>query len=238
MDYHVFKTMLNNFFARYVGGNNRSSFFDIKQTYPSLNQLTEHCSLIKKEFNVAYQFNPQMPLYHEIDPGENKISNTTEKRWKVFMLYLLGYKPQQNRNYCPETCKLLDSIPNLVQAFFSVLEPGKSIPPHEGPYLGYLRYHLGIQVPTLNPPSITVNSQEYTWREGEAVLFDDSWTHSVTNHSSEMRVVLIVDVLRPLPKLPHMINKIMTGLLARYTYGRNVMNRIKGYKAPDVPLIT
>lgn len=238
MDYHVFKTMLNNYFSRHVGGNNRPSFFDIQQTYPSLNELTKNYSLIKNEFHSAYQVNPEIPLYHEIDPGEKEISATTAKRWKVFMLYLLGHKPQENRSLCPETCKLLDGIPNLIQAFFSVLEPGKSIPPHEGPYLGYLRYHLGIQVPKTNPPCIFVDSQPYTWREGEAVLFDDTWTHSVVNTSDEMRVVLIIDVMRPMPAVPHFINKIMTGVVARYTYGRNVMNRIRGYKAPDVPLIT
>lgn len=237
MGYRAFKNRLNNYFAGYVGGDNRPSFFDIKQTFPSLNTLTENYSAIKNEFNVAYQANPDMPLYHEIDPGEKEISNTTANRWKVFMLYLLGHKPQENRKFCPQTCQLLDGIPNMIQAFFSVLEPGKSIPPHKGPYLGYLRYHLGIQVPKVNPPSIIVNNQEYTWQEGEAVLFDDSWTHAVVNNSPEMRVVLIVDVLRPLPTVPHLINKTMTGLLARYTYGRNVMKRMRGHKVADAPII-
>jgi aspartyl/asparaginyl beta-hydroxylase (cupin superfamily) len=213
-------------------------FFDIQKTYPTLNQLAANFSVIKKEFEQIYHQNPNMPLYHEIDPGENEISNTTEKSWKVFMLYLLGYKPKANRESCPQTCRILDTIPNLVQAFFSVLEPGKSIPLHEGPYLGYLRYHLGMQVPKQDPPRLYVNSQEYIWKEGEGVLFDDSWPHAVVNNSQEMRVVLIVDVLRPMPKIPTLINKIMTGLLARYTYGRRVMGRIKGYRIDDAPVIT
>jgi aspartyl/asparaginyl beta-hydroxylase (cupin superfamily) len=32
----------------------------------------------------------------------------------------------------------------MVQAFFSILDPGKSVPENEGPYLGYLRYNLGL----------------------------------------------------------------------------------------------
>ena len=47
---------------------------------------------------------------------------------------------------------LVAGIPNLFQAFFSILEPGKSIPAHEGPYCGYLRYHLGLIVPEESPP--------------------------------------------------------------------------------------
>lgn len=238
MDYHVFKSMLNRYYAKYVGGEERPTFFDINKTYPTLNTLTQNFVTIKAEFEKAYRTQPDMPKYHEIDPGESEISNTTASNWKVFMLYLLGHKPKTNRELCPTTCQLLDKIPNLVQAFFSVLEPGKSIPLHEGPYLGYLRYHLGIQVPAQDPPRIYVNSKEYIWQEGDAVMFDDSWPHEVTNNSKEVRAVLIVDVLRPMPKIPSLINKFLTSLLGRYTYGRRVINRVKGYKVADVPVIT
>jgi aspartate beta-hydroxylase len=238
MDYHVFKSYLNRYYSKHVGGQQREVFFNIKNTFPTLNQLSENYPAIKREFDQIFQQNPNMPLYHEIDPGEKEISSTTEKNWKVFMLYLLGHKPKTNRNACPETCHILDNIPGLVQAFFSVLEPGKSIPLHEGPYLGYLRYHLGIQIPKENPPRLYVNGQEYIWQEGKGLLFDDSWPHSVVNISQEVRVVLIVDVLRPMPFVPTFVNKLMTGLLAKYTYGRRVMGRIKGYTLDDKPIIT
>lgn len=238
MDYHGFKSILNQYYARHVGGKQRETFFDIDKTYPALNNLTKNCDIIQEEFRTAYHSQPNMPLYHEIDPGESEISNTTENHWKVFMLYLLGHKPKNNRESCPETCRLLESIPNVIQAFFSILEPGKSIPEHEGPYLGYLRYHLGIKVPAKNPPRLYVNSQEYIWREGEGVLFDDSWPHSVTNNCEELRAVLIVDILRPMPALPTLLNKLITSVLARYTYGRRVMAKVKGYQIKDQPLIT
>lgn len=237
MDYHVFKTLLNNYFLRHIGGNKRATFFNIKQTYPALNDITHNYSVIKTEFDTLLQSRPVLPLYHEIDPGEEQISKTTDKDWKVFMLYLLGHKPAANRQLCPQTCQLIDKIPNLIQAFFSILEPGKNIPLHEGPYLGYLRYHLGIKIPISNPPTLIVNSKEYTWREGEGVLFDDSWPHAVVNLSQDYRVVLIIDVLRPMPWLPTLLNKVVTGLLARYTYGSRVIKRVKGYQVSDKPLI-
>jgi aspartate beta-hydroxylase len=237
MDYHVFKSALNKYLLRQVGGDKRPTFFNVNEICPSLAAITQNFPVIKQEFQRAYENQPNMPLYHEIDPGEAEISNSTTKSWKVFMLYLLGHKPEANRTFCPETCRLLDNIPNLIQAFFSVLEPGKSIPLHEGPYLGYLRYHLGIQVPVENPPTLLVNNQPYTWREGEGVLFDDSWPHAVTNQCKELRVVLILDILRPMNTVPSLINKMMTGLLARYTYGRRVMNRLKGHQVAEQPLI-
>ena len=238
MDYHVFKSMLNNYYSRHIGGDKRPVYFDINAAFPTLNQITQNSAKIKSEFDRVYQTQPNMPEYHEIDPGEAEISNTTAKKWKVFMLYLLGHKPQENRALCPETCRVLEGIPNLLQAFFSILEPGKSIPLHNGPYLGYLRYHLGLHVPRENPPSIYVNSQKYTWREGEGVLFDDTWPHEVRNESQDFRAVLIVDVLRPMPFGPNLLNKLVTNLIARYTYGRRVINKIKRLKVNDEPLIT
>jgi aspartate beta-hydroxylase len=237
MDYHIFKSLLNRYYARCVGGKERPVFFDIDATYPALNQITENYPKIKEEFKKIYQSKLDMPLYHEIDPGEAEISSVTEKNWKVFMLYLLGYKPKANCGLCPETCRVLDSIPNLMQAFFSILEPGKSIPLHEGPYLGYLRYHLGLHVPEINPPRFYVNSQEYVWQSGKAVLFDDSWPHAVENESQDYRAVLIVDVLRPMPQIPSLVNKLITGVIARYTYGRRVINKVKGLELNDTPIM-
>lgn len=238
MDYHIFKSLLNRYFARHVGGSKRPVFFDIDATFPELNYITQNFAAIKKEFEKVYHLQPDMPEYHEIDPGEAAISNTTGKRWKVFMLYLLGHKPEENRELCTQTCRALERVPNLLQAFFSILEPGKSIPLHEGPYLGYLRYHLALRVPEKNPPRLYVNSQEYIWQAGKAVLFDDSWPHAVENESQEHRAVLIIDVLRPMPFLPTFLNKAVTNLVARYTYGRRVMARIKGYKPNDAPVIS
>lgn len=237
MDYHYFKAKLNRFYERYVGYNNRPTFFDIEKTEPALNNITNNCSAIKKEFENVLAHKPNLPRYHDIDPGEEDISNACEKKWSVYMLHLLGYELQEANTLCPTLCKLLKEIPHLTQAFFSILEPGKSIPLHEGPYLGYLRYHLGLHVPKNEPPQIIVNKQPYTWREGEAVLFDDSWPHEVNNQSSDYRAVLIIDILRPMPLLPHLINQFTTNVIARHTYGRKVINSALQYGGEIKPLL-
>ncbi|HEX5527965.1 MAG TPA: aspartyl/asparaginyl beta-hydroxylase domain-containing protein [Methylomirabilota bacterium] len=90
------------------------------------------------------------------------------------------------------------------------------MPAHDGPYLGYLRYHLALLVPSVDPPSMRVNDQLHTWQEGRSILFDDSWNHQVYNTSRERRVVLIVDVLRMAWPL-HAINWLVTRVLARYS---------------------
>jgi len=228
LDYHIFKGAVNGYLSLYTGGKERPAYFDIAKTVPALDTLTKGFPVIKAELDAALREKPRFRRYQDVDPGEAKITGTdTAKNWKVFMLYLLGHKPEGNRSLCPQTCALLDKVPGLIQAFFSVLDPGKSVPAHEGPYYGYLRYHLALQVPTESPPKLVVAGQDHVWREGEAVLFDDSHTHEVVNHSPGTRVVLIVDVRRPMPLLPSLLNKFVTDVVARHTYGRSVMKRLK-----------
>jgi len=228
LDYHIFKGMVNSYLYLYTGGKARPAFFDIQATCPALDELTRAWPDIKAELEVALRERTQLRRYQDIDPGEAEITNADlGKDWKVFMLYILGHKPETNRALCPRTCAILDRIPNLIQAFFSILDPGKSVPPHEGPYYGYLRYHLGLRVPTDFPPKLVVAGQDYVWREGEAVLFDDSHTHAVVNQSRDTRAVLIVDVLRPMPLMPTLLNRFVTNVVARHTYGRSVLKRVE-----------
>jgi len=231
LDYHILKSMANSYFGRYVDRERRPTFFAIKETYPALDLVTQAYPAIRQEFDRLLASAGDLPQYHELDSGERKISSTTPKRWNVFMLEIMGHKPQANRARCPETCRVLARVPNMIQAFFSILEPGKSVPEHEGPYLGYLRYHLGLRVPAHNPPKLVVNGQDYVWKEGEAVLFDDSWPHSVVNSSAETRAVLIVDVRRPLPAVPDLLNRFLLDVVARHTYGRHIARKAERFAA-------
>jgi aspartyl/asparaginyl beta-hydroxylase (cupin superfamily) len=229
VDYHFFKRMLNKFLGHYIGVDRRPVFHDIATTYPALAQVTAGYFVIRDEFERLLREWTEFPLYHDLDAGEAKISNVTAKRWSVFLLELLGHRLNANRSCCPETCRILKRVPGLIQAFFSILDPGKSIPEHEGPYLGYLRYHLGLRVPKQQPPKLIVKGQDYHWKEGEGVLFDDSWPHSVVNRSPEMRAVLVIDVRRPLPWLPDMVNRFMTDIIAKHTYGRKVARKAEEF---------
>jgi aspartyl/asparaginyl beta-hydroxylase (cupin superfamily) len=229
LDYHILKSIANAFFGAFVGRKTRPTFFNIKDAYPELDHVTRAYPAIRREFDRLLAEWDQLPEYHDVDPGERNISATTPKRWNVFLLEIMGHRPAQNRAYCPETCRALAKVPNMIQAFFSILEPGKSVPEHEGPYLGYLRYHLGVRVPARNPPKLIVNAKDYVWKEGEAVLFDDSWPHSVVNSSEELRAVLIVDVRRPLPLIADLANRFLTDVIARHTYGRSVARKAEAF---------
>ena len=63
-------------------------------------------------------------------------------------------------------------------------------------------------MPENDPPSIRLKDQVYTWKEGESVLFDDSWEHEVTTSATSDRVVLIVDIRRPMPQPFDAVNRL------------------------------
>jgi aspartate beta-hydroxylase/beta-hydroxylase len=227
IDYHPFKNAVNRYLAKPSWGDARPVYWDIDATYPELRQLEQGYPRIRAEVEALLETQDDMPTYHEINAPSTEIAATTRGRWNVFMLELLGYRAERNLARCPETARLLQGIPRRLQAMFSVLDPGKSVPQHNGPYYGYLRYHLGIHVPGENPPQIRVAGQPYVWKEGEGVLFDDSWPHEVENHSSEPRVVLIVDMPRPLPRIPDWVNRGILYGAAGPLYGRKVIQRVE-----------
>lgn len=229
MDYHGVKNAINRFLLRYVGRDQRPVYFDIEAICPQLRELDRAYPQIRAELDALLEQHVAMPNYHDINKPATEISSSTQGNWKVYMLELLGRKPERNRAQCPHTVAALARVPGILQAFFSVLEPGKSVPLHDGPYIGYLRYHLGLRVPTDSPPLIRVNNQPYIWKEGESVMFDDSWPHEVVNHSKQYRVVLIVDVPRPLPWLPSLVNHFVLWGLAGPTYAKKVVLKADGY---------
>jgi aspartate beta-hydroxylase len=229
MDYHGVKSAINRFLLRYAGWDQRPVFFDIDATCPALRELERAYPLIRAEVDALLEERVAMPRYHDVNPPATEISASTAGNWKVFMLELLGHRPQRNRARCPATCAALQRVPGILQAFFSVLEPGKSVPLHDGPYVGYLRYHLGVRVPKDDPPRIRVAGRDHVWKEGEGVLFDDSWPHEVINHSRESRVVLIVDLPRPLPPVPRLVNRFVLWGLAAPSYASKVIGKADDY---------
>jgi beta-hydroxylase len=96
----------------------------------------------------------------------------------------------------------------MTTAFFSILSPGKHIPPHRGAYNGVLRLHLALQVPEPRERvRIRIARQICHWEEGRCLIFDDTFNHEVWNDTEGYRVVLFVDFARPLRQPWDWMNK-------------------------------
>jgi aspartate beta-hydroxylase/beta-hydroxylase len=234
LDYESLLIPLNKFYDLHIGGNRRPVFFDIATTRPELLELDRNFGVIREELMGILPEKNAIPRYHELDQMQYNISARVnpDKDWKIYPLNIMGVKPDAFCGRCPRTMSMLEQIPGLFEAFFSILEGGKSVPPHEGPYRGYLRYHLGLLVPEKDPPSIRLKDQIYTWKEGESVLFDDSWEHEVFNRCQEDRVVLIVDIRRPMPLPFDAINRVAQRIM-KHLYGRHVLKKLAGMTPPS-----
>jgi beta-hydroxylase len=119
--------------------------------------------------------------------------------WARF--YLKWYEdplPSAQR-LCPRTVALLESIPTIKGAMFATLAPGSRLVQHRDPFAGSLRYHLGLVTPT-HPGDcrIFVDGNEYAWRDGEDLLFDETFIHYAENTTDQTRIILFCDVERPL----------------------------------------
>jgi beta-hydroxylase len=110
-------------------------------------------------------------------------------------------------------------------AMFSILRGPKHLAPHRGPYRGFLRYHLGLKVPDVESCWIRVGNETRHWVEGESLLFDDTFEHEAQNATNEDRVVLFVDIERPLPPPLDRINRRVITALAGHTSIRTFLDR-------------
>ncbi len=113
------------------------------------------------------------------------------KGWNTFGLYAFGIRINKNCDLCPETTRLIESIPGLATAGFSSLTPGTHIAPHTGYQDGQLRCHLGLIIP--EGCGIRVGTETRTWQEGKCLMFDDTLEHEAWNKGNSTRIVLLID---------------------------------------------
>jgi len=151
--------------------------------------------------------------------------------WKIFPLVAYGLRSQPNIDLCPETWRILQAIPGLTTAMFSILEPGKRIPPHRGPYNGVLRLHLGLIVPEPRERlALRVGSELRRWQEGQALIFDDAYEHEAWNETAGLRVVLFVDFEKPLRFPASVLNRLLLGLAVFTPFVREVGDSLRRWE--------
>lgn len=112
------------------------------------------------------------------------------KEWKTIPLKLFN----RESKYLEQMPHLKDL--NVASIIVSVMEPGKVIEPHQGPYQGLIRYQLPLVVPD-GDAYLHVDGKRIYWKEGQSLLFDESYTHGAVNKTKEKRIVLLIDLNRP-----------------------------------------
>lgn len=155
--------------------------------FPRRALLLAHWREIRDEALAVYAAGRAAPIR-----GELFFTRIADDRWKRFYLRWYGPLGADARAACPRTCALLDELPEVRLAMFSILEPGARITPHAGPFAGAKRWHLGLAGTA--GARLVVDGAPYEWRDGEDVMFDDTYVHEVAHDGPEPRVVLFCDV--------------------------------------------
>ncbi|HVV28055.1 MAG TPA: aspartyl/asparaginyl beta-hydroxylase domain-containing protein [Rhizomicrobium sp.] len=191
--------------------------------YPELLLLEQHYPAIREECEALIDGRIRIPGMEEL--SSYTAGGIHQVAWKSFM-FKSGRFIEENCRLAPNTAALLRALPGVYTAFFSVLEPHQHIKAHWGYWKGFVRYHLGVVIPGNNRDGacwIRINTEaqerggdraaieqgtKYYWRNGEAVLFDDTFLHDACNDSDEVRVVLFLDVARKMPFPLSLLNRL------------------------------
>jgi len=121
--------------------------------------------------------------------------------WKRFYLKWYNDFHPSAKKYCPQTIELISKVPSVKAAMFAVLPAGGELLQHRDPYAGSLRYHLGLITPNSDRCRIIVDGESYAWRDGEDVLFDETYIHYAENKTDTDRIILFCDIERPVKTL-------------------------------------
>ncbi len=172
----------------------RSAYID-QADFPELEPLRAHWQEIRDEAMALADAGQIRAASGYNDVGFNSFFRTG---WKRFYLTWYGKELPSAQEQCPKTMALLKQIPTIKAAMFASLPPGATLVRHRDPYAGSLRYHLGLVTPNDPGCFIEVDGQRYHWKDGEAVMFDETFIHHAANTTEQQRVVLFCDVERPL----------------------------------------
>lgn len=165
------------------------------EQFPELKVLRDNWEVIRSEAEqlVAAGYIKASDKYD--DAGFNSFFKTG---WKRF--YLKWYEDflPSAKELCPKTIELLKATPSINAAMFALLGKGGRLVKHRDPYAGSLRYHLGLITPNSEKCRIYVDGDMYYWKNGEDVMFDETYIHYAENETDMDRIILFCDVKRPL----------------------------------------
>jgi ornithine lipid ester-linked acyl 2-hydroxylase len=197
--------------------------------FPWVAGIESNWMAIRSELDRVLVRRNELPNIQDITADAKAI--TTDAGWKIFLLVAYGIKSEPNIALCPETWRIVQNIPGLKTAMFSVFQPGKRLPPHRGPYNGVLRLHLGLLVPEHDGNlGIRIGPERRSWSEGSVLIFDDAYEHEAWNETGKPRVVLFVDFEKPLRFPANLVNRTLLRLALLTPYLREGNDNLRRWE--------
>jgi beta-hydroxylase len=189
----------------YLFSKTKAGAFIPVTDFPEMKPLQDHWQIMRDE---ALALNADGAIAAATGYNDIGFNSFFRTGWKRFHLYWYGKEIPSAQLHCPKTVALLKSIPSIKAAMFASLPPGATLVRHRDPYAGSLRYHIGLVTPNDPGCFINVDGERYYWKDGEAVMFDETYIHYAANETDQQRIVLFCDVERPVhTKLLQLLNR-------------------------------
>ena len=202
-DYQVLLAPINSLL--YLFSKTKAGAFIPVEDFPEMKPLQDHWKIMRDE---ALALNADGAIAAATGYNDIGFNSFFRTGWKRFHLYWYGKEMPSAQLHCPKTVALLKSIPSIKAAMFASLPPGATLVRHRDPYAGSLRYHMGLVTPNDPGCFINVDGERYYWKDGEAVMFDETYIHYAANETDQQRIVLFCDVERPVhTKLVQLLNR-------------------------------
>jgi len=192
-DHSSFMAPINIFMHKFSKVPN-TPFIPVSE-FPELARLQENWPVIRAEAENLLALKKIKAAEQNDDAGFNSFF---KNGWKRFYLKWYDASHPSAERLCPQTYALLQSIPSVKAAMFAELPPGGKLNPHRDPFAGSMRYHLGLATPNDDRCFIDVDGERHSWRDGQGVVFDETFIHWAINGSESDRVILFCDVERPM----------------------------------------
>ena len=184
--------------------------------------LQTNYKIIQKEFLELWHANDKsnnVPM-HWPQVGERVQHDhrvVSKGDWREFVLFGPN-TTRSNRIIAPKTKEWIQThAPDVIslcnlgggEVIFSILAPHTYIAPHCANSNIRLTAHLGLKIPNVKVDSekpkcgIRIEKQWHEWKEGQFLVFDDSYEHEVINDTDECRCVLLLRFWHPGIKPSH-----------------------------------
>jgi len=127
----------------------------------------------------------------EFDPEHARLMSSSDG-WKTIWLRYFGESVP--RKISPELSQIVNH-PIVYNASLSILEPGAEIPLHVGQCRALVKFHIPIYIPQ-GDVGMLYSGDKFYWTS--PMIFDDTISHSVWNHTKERRIIILMDIIRPM----------------------------------------
>jgi aspartate beta-hydroxylase len=188
----------------FIPGLRSGGFLDAAK-HPLTAPLSDHFYAIRDEFDAAVaEGQGIVPFMGELAPDDatRYVSGPASAAWDALFFFRHGKRHDTTHASSPATGALLDSLDlcridgQAPEICFSLMRPGTRIEPHHGVTNARVVMHLPLRVPEGCHLELTGVGRHF-WREGQVMVFDDTFEHSALNPSSSNRGILLMDAWHP-----------------------------------------